>query len=149
MAVIPKEASDWLTLFRQQINEIFTFLTSLETKEGAGEREFTPPVDIFETGDRFIVEIDLPGFERSDLSLNVCCNALVVEGVKREDVRDREINFICVERQFGRFCRTIEIPPHVDARKVTARYDKGVLWVTFPRLAEKTVIRNIPIEQGE
>jgi len=147
MAVIPKDPLDWLILFRQQINEIFSFLSTLEGGETAGESEHTPFVDIFETADKFVVEIELPGFERRDLSLNICCNMLVLEGLKREEKKGKQVNYICLERHFGRFCRTVEIPPAFDIKGVRAKYDRGVLSVAFPRLKDRTtVIRNIPIE---
>lgn len=150
MAVIPKTPLDWLTLFRQQIDEVFTYLSSIEGKEGYGEREHAPLVDIFETAETFVVEIELPGFLREDLSLSICCNMLVVEGTKREDARSGEVNFICLERHFGRFCRAVEIPPAVDAAGVVAKFEKGVLSVAFPKLPDKSaIIRNIPIEQGD
>ncbi|HEY6873756.1 MAG TPA: Hsp20/alpha crystallin family protein [Geobacteraceae bacterium] len=147
MAVIPKDPLDWLILFRQQIDEIFTFLSTMEGGEAQGDHEHTPFVDIFETADTFTVEIELPGFYRRDLSLSICCNMLVIEGVKREDPRGRRVTYICLERRFGRFCRAVEIPPGVDAAGVKARYDKGVLSVTFPRMKDKSaIIRRIPIE---
>ncbi len=147
MPVIPKDPLDWLTLFRQQINEIFKYLSLLEKKEPMGEQEYTPLVDIYETSDTFVVEVDLPGFDRTDLSLSICCNMLVLEGVKREEGKGEEIAYICLERSFGRFCRTIEIPPTFDISGVKARYAGGVLYVAFPRLKDKSVvIRDIPIE---
>lgn len=149
MAVIPKDPMEWLTFFRQRINEIFTFLATLEGKEGTAEHAYAPLVDIFETRDRFVVEVDLPGFEGGDLALTICCNVLVIEGVKREEARSG-VTYICLERHFGRFCRTVEIPPMVDLNGAAARYGEGVLSVTFPRLQDKsTFIREIPIEQGD
>lgn len=146
MAVIPKDPLDWLTLFRQQINEIFTFLSTLEVKDNPGEQESTPFLDIFESGNEYVVEVELPGFDRRDLSLSICCNMLVIEGVKREEKRGKRVNYICLERRFGRFCRTVEVPPSFDTKGVRARYDRGVLSVAFPRLKDRsTVIKNIPI----
>ena len=147
MAVIPKDPLDWLTLFRQQINEIFTFLSTLEVQENPGDQELEPFLDIFETANEYVIEVELPGFERRDLSLNICCNMLVLEGLKREEKKGKQVNYICLERHFGRFCRTVEIPPAFDIKGVKAKYDRGVLSVAFPRLKDKTtVIRNIPIE---
>ena len=147
MAVIPKDPLDWLTLFRLQINEIFAFLSTLEANENSGDAEHAPFLDIFETSDRYVVEIELPGFDRHDLSLSICCNMLVIEGLKREETRSKPVTYICLERRFGRFCRTVEIPPAFDTRGVKAQYDRGVLSVSFPRMKESsTVIRNIPIE---
>ena len=147
MAVIPKDPLDWLALFRQQINEIFTFLSTLERKDQPGEREHVPFLDCYETERDYVVEVELPGFDRSDLALSICCNMLVIEGTKREEPREKQLNYYCLERCFGRFCRTVEIPPGFDRTKVKAKYDKGVLTVSFPRAPEKkTIIRNIPIE---
>jgi HSP20 family protein len=147
MAVIPKDPLDWLTLFRQQINEIFTFLSTLEVKDNPGDQEHAPFLDIFETAGEYVIEVELPGFDRRDLSLNICCNMLVIEGLKREEKRGKQVNYICLERRFGRFCRTVEIPPAFDIKGVKAKYDRGVLAVAFPRLKDRSaVIRNIPIE---
>jgi HSP20 family protein len=147
MAVIPKDPLDWLILFRQQIDEIFAFLSTIEGGEAQGDHEHTPLLDIFETADSFVVEIELPGFDRRDLSLSICCNTLVIEGVKREEPREQRVAFLCLERRFGRFCRTVEIPPGVDSKGIRACYEKGVLSVTFPRMKDKSaIIRRIPIE---
>jgi HSP20 family protein len=150
MAIIPKDPLDWLSLFRQQINEIFNYLSLLEAGEPSGEREYTPLIDIFETADRFVVEVELPGFDPVDLALSICCNMLVVEGTKHQEEQKKEMSYLCMERHFGRFRRTVEVPPGFDLSGVRARYEKGVLWVVFPRLAGKgTIIRDIPIEQGD
>ncbi len=150
MAVIPKDPLDWLTLFRQQIDEIFNYLSTLQGKDERGEHEYSPFVDIYETADRFMVEYELPGFEPEDLRVSICCNMLVVEGIKRDADRCQSGNYICLERHFGRFCRAVEIPPAVDSKSVTARYEKGVLQVSLPWLQDKgSIIRNIPIAQGD
>lgn len=146
MAVVPKDPLDWLLLFRQQINEIFTFLSTLEKGENQGGNDHTPLVDIFETMDKFVVEIELPGFDRRDLSLSVCCNMLIMEGVKRGEKTEQQVTYICLERRFGRFTRTVEIPPGVDIKGITAKHEKGILSVNFPKIQDKSAItRNIPI----
>jgi HSP20 family protein len=150
MAIIPKDPLDWLAFFRQQINEVFNYLSAIELKEPVGKHEYVPLVDIFETATNFVVEIELPGFSGEDISLSICCSMLVVEGIKRDEPRNCEVNYICLERHFGRFCRAIEISPAVDMNRVSAKYEKGVLAVIFPKLHDKrNIIRNIPIEQGD
>jgi len=146
MPLIPKDPIDWLTLFRQQVDVIFNYLSSTERLGGKEEHEYIPLVDIYETVESYIVEFELPGFERKDMRLSVCCNTLLLEGVKRKDNR-RGFRFIRVERHFGHFSRMIEIPPFVDIQGVKARYDRGTLSVNFPRLHDRQeVIREITIE---
>ena len=147
MAVIPKDPQDWLILFRQQINEIFSFLSSLDKGGSLGDNEHMPFLDVSETDAAFVVEAELPGCERSDISLVICCNMLVIEGLKREDARALPVTYICLERRFGRFCRTVEIPPGINVGAISAKYEKGLLTVTMPKADDKkTRIRNIVIE---
>jgi len=148
MASFPKEPVDWFELFHQQMDELFRFLFSLERKGALGERENVPLVDIYETADEYVVEIDLPGFSVNNLNLRICYHVLVVEGVKSQDEPGDAVKYTCLERNFGRFCRAIEIPPMVDLDKVKAHYsDRGVLSVRFPKIADKTLlVREIPIE---
>ena len=149
MAEIPKEPRDWMTLLQLQVDEIFDLLARTEGGERLGECDFTPLVDIYETPDFFTVEVELPGFEQREITLKLCCNMLIVEGIKRDDTRDG-VGYICIERHFGRFCRAVEVPPTVDLNGVKAQYRLGVLTVTFPRLSDRgRVIREIPIEQGD
>ena len=147
MAVIPKDPQDWLALFRQQIREIFSHLASLEHQEGNGDGEYAPLMDMYETADSLVVELDLPGFARADISATVCCSLLVLEGVKRVEPLPHDGRFICLERRFGRFCRTIEIPPDIDRSGIRAIFARGVLTITLPKLSEHNgIVRAIPIE---
>lgn len=149
MAVIPKEPLEWLSLFRQQMDEIFRYLSTLEGREGFTEKEHSPLVDIYETGDSFVVEVELPGCDVKDITLSICCSMLVVEGVTRE-ATVAGANYTCLERCNGRFCRAIEIPPGADLEQVKARYQRGLLTVVFPWCKRsKPHIREISIEQGE
>lgn len=146
MAVIPKEPLEWLNLFRQQMDEIFRYLSTLEGREGFSEKENSPLVDIYETAGSFVVEVELPGCEVKDITLSICCSALVVEAMTREEAVPG-VNYTCLERSTGRFCRVIEIPPGADLDGVQARYRRGLLTVVFPcSKGGKTHIREIPIQ---
>jgi HSP20 family protein len=146
MAVIPKEPLEWLGLFRQQMDEIFRYLSTLEGREGLTEKENSPLVDIYETADSFVVEVELPGCESKDVTVSICCSTLVVEGTAREEAGPG-VNYICLERCTGRFCRAVEIPPNADLDRVRARYRRGLLTVQFPwSKNSKTHIREITIE---
>ncbi|UFS71585.1 Hsp20/alpha crystallin family protein [Geomonas sp. RF6] len=145
MAVIPKEPLEWLSLFRQQMDEIFQYLSSLEGKEGFSEQE-PPLVDVYETPDSFVVEVELPGCAPKDISLSICCSTLVIEGMKRQEAQPG-VNYICLERRYGRFCKAVEISPAADVDNVNATMAKGLLVVAFPwAKSKKTHIREIPIK---
>ena len=146
MAVIPREPLEWLNLFRRQMDEIFRYLSTLEGREGFSEKEHAPLVDIYETPTSFAVEVELPGCDRGDITLSLCCSTLVVEGAIREEIVPGAA-YTCLERASGRFCRAIEVPPGVDLEGAEARYRHGLLTVVFPRCkGDKPHIREIPIE---
>lgn len=146
MPVLPKEPLQWLNLFRQQMDEIFRYLSTLEGREGFAEKENAPLVDIYETSDSFTVEVELPGCRREDISLSICCSTLVVEGTPRDESAPG-VNYICLERPTGRFCRAIEIPPAANLSEAKARYGRGLLTVVFPWCRKsRSHIRKIPIE---
>jgi len=144
MAVIPKEPLEWLGLFRQQMDEIFRYLSALEGRET--DQEVSPLVDIYETASSFVVEAELPGCEAKDITLSICCSTLVIEGTARQEAGPG-VNYICLERCSGRFCRAVEIPPAADLDGVRAKYRRGLLTVVFPWSKQsRTHIREIPIE---
>jgi HSP20 family protein len=150
MALIPKDPLAWLNLFRQQMTTIYRHLTQLEQQNQGGTPEFSPSVDISETADRFVVELDLPGVGAEDLSVTVCCSLLVIEGEKRPEPPPRTSNLFCLERRYGRFSHTVEIPPGFALDQEQARLNRGVLTVSFPRLpATIPVVRKIAIAQGD
>lgn len=150
MTLMPKDPMEWLSLFRQQMTAIYRHLSTVEQQERSGAPEFSPSIDISETTDRFMVEMDLPGTQTEALSVTVCCSVLVIAGEKLQDPTAKEINLLCLERRYGRFCRTVEVPPGFALDQVSARLHRGVLTVSFPRLpATIPVVRSVAIEQGE
>ena len=150
MALIPKDPLEWLNLFRQQMTVIFKHLSQVEEQKLASGPEFSPSLDISESADRFMVEVDLPGATTERLSVTLCCSLLVIAGEKRQEATTREVNLYCLERQYGHFCRTVEVPPGFALDQARASYRRGVLTVSFPRLpATAPMVREVAIEQGE
>ena len=146
MISIPKDPIDWLALFRQQVDVILNHLSSADRLGSRNEQEHTPLVDIFETADSYVLEFELPGFERCDLKLSVCCNTLLLEGVKRREKR-KGCRYVRVERHFGHFSRMVEVPPQADIQGIRAVYDRGTLSVILPRRRDSgDFIREIPIQ---
>jgi HSP20 family protein len=149
MPLVPKEPLELFSLFQKQMEDLFAFLEEVELGKRSRETGHTPLVDIFETPEALVVEVELPGFEIRDISLRMFRNILVIEGVKRKE-HCGGVTYICLERRFGRFTRIMEIPPDVDIEKARATCNQGVLWVSFPKLSHtSSTVKVIPIEQGD
>jgi len=133
MALPPNDAASWIAILRQHMDDMFNYIFHMKEQRG-GHHEFSPQIDVYETSDHFVAEIDLPGFSENDFSVSLVGSAIRVEGVKRLEKIDATMSYICLERHFGRFCRTIEIPPQFDSDAAKAKYERGVLWIAVPRI---------------
>ena len=107
-----------------------------------------PPIDLYETADAVIVEADLPGAQASSLRVLVSDRQLRIEGNSRP--RPVQGHYLQMERCHEEFSRPIPLPAAVDARRASARYDRGVLVVTLPKIRDRrnTAI-SIPIAGPE
>jgi HSP20 family protein len=106
-----------------------------------------PPVSVWEDEDRLYVEVELPGMKLEDLDIRITKgNVLTVRGERKPPEVGRKV-WHRQERGFGPFERTVVLPVPVEAGKVEARYEGGVLFVTLPR-AESAKPRRIPVKGG-
>lgn len=113
-------------------------------RETAGS---APLVDVYETDEHLVVEMDLPGIDPADVLIKVYEDVIIIEGIKREGQREKRLRYICMERSFESFRRLIKIPVPVNAVAGRAWYNHGVITLTFPKIKEKVV--KIRIENKE
>jgi HSP20 family protein len=102
------------------------------------EGRWMPAVSVSETADELLLTAELPGLEEDDISIELENNVLTVSGEKvathSEDDEDR--NYHVFERSFGSFSRSFTLPRTVDGEKILATFDKGVLSIKLPKVAE-------------
>jgi HSP20 family protein len=104
-----------------------------------------PATDVYETDTEYVVELEVPGFERSELSVEVSDHTLVVKGEHAEAAEKAGHEVLLHERLERRFERSFELPAEVDAAKVVAACDKGVLTLHVPKSGAKAEPRAIEI----
>lgn len=107
-----------------------------------------PSLNLWGSNDQLYVEAELPGFELDQLEILVTGgNQLTIKGERKQPEVPSGGVWHRRERTFGTFERTLELPQHVDADKVTAEFKQGVLTISLPkredaksrRVAVKTV----------
>ena len=113
------------------ISEQMSRALGLRAATNGGARGWLPPVDIWETEDELVIEIDAPGCEPQDLAAEVVENQLVVSGERR--LTDTAARRYRSERWQGRFVRTFIVPPGVDNASIKAEYVTGVLRLRVPK----------------
>lgn len=114
---------------------------------GTTSRPVAMPMDAWREGDRFVVELDLPGVSPETIDLQVERNVLMVSAERMSRNGDWEL--LASERPRGRFSRQLVLGDNLDLDQVEAAYDAGVLRLTIP-VAERAKPRRIEVtSRGE
>jgi len=104
----------------------------------AEEREctMTPPVNIIEREDAFVLTFDLPGVNKESIKATVDENILTISGEREAESRSDEKYFSYCERPSGKFFRTFRLHSDVDGNAVKGTYENGVLTLELPKKEE-------------
>ena len=102
---------------------------------GNGKAELLPSMDVTETDKQIEITAELPGLEEKDVQINVADNLLTIRGEKKAEKEEKDKDYRLIERSYGSFERTLELPDGVNADAIQASIAKGVLKVTVPKPA--------------
>ena len=106
--------------------------------DGGGHLNEFPAVNVWSDEGRAVLTAELPGINANDLDITVKENTVTIRGHRQDEELQEKETYLRQERGAGRFTRSFALPFNVDAEKVQARYDKGILQITLPKLeAEK------------
>jgi HSP20 family protein len=100
------------------------------------ERGWTPPIEMFEKEDKFIVRAELPGMKKEEIDVSIVGDTLTIKGERKAETEVKEENYYCCERCYGSFLRSITLPTAIDIKKVEANYQNGVLELVLPKALE-------------
>jgi HSP20 family protein len=95
-----------------------------------------PSIDVRETESEFVVEAELPGMDEKDVSVTLNNGILTLKGEKKSEREEKKDDYHLTERSYGCFQRSFQVADTVDADKVKAAFEKGVLKVTLPKRPE-------------
>jgi HSP20 family protein len=131
------------------MNRLFDafFQGRAEGRSGSGARRWVPAMDLTETDQHLILRADLPGLDKEDLNIEVRDGVLTISGERKAEHSEESEGFYRVERAFGRFSRSLDLPQGIDPDSVRADFDRGVLEVRIPKPEERQPTR-IPIGAG-
>ena len=103
------------------------------TSQPAGSRPWGPAVDIVENDKELLLAADLPGVKLEDVEVRIEDGTLTLSGSRKFENEDSKNGYHRIERSYGEFHRAFALPDSVDATKVQAALDNGVLKVTLPK----------------
>lgn len=117
---------------RREIDRLFD-----DAFVGRGSANWVPAVDIHETSKELRLDVELPGIRENDVELEVENGTLSIRGQKSAERKeeDEEGRYHLVERSYGSFLRSFQLPPGVDEKQIHADFDQGVLHIRIPKTA--------------
>jgi len=125
---------DALTL-REAMNQLLedSFVNPTNARTGQG---FVPALDLSENKDAFLIEAAVPGLKPEDLEITFENGVLTIKGQVRQENEENKRHFHRIERRFGSFQRTINLPTAVKPDAINANLTNGVLQLEIPKAEE-------------
>jgi HSP20 family protein len=105
----------------------------LERLTAHHSESWSPPIDVYETADRYVVAAELPGLSRDQIELAMADSRLTIKGQRIEHTNE-SVHYHQVERGHGAFSRTFEFTEKIDVENVSADLANGILTVTLPKI---------------
>jgi len=105
-------------------------------KEDVAREVWSPPVDILERGNEVVLKVDLPEVSQEEIDIRVEENTLTIQGERKLLKDTSEGNYIQIERPYGTFRRTFNLPQMIEREGIKASYKDGVLRIVLPRKQE-------------
>jgi HSP20 family protein len=99
-------------------------------------------VNVAETDSAYEIEAELPGIDEKDVEVKLADDILTISGELKEEKEDKKKDYHVMERRYGAFRRSFELPDNVAEDKIEAKFSKGVLTVTLPKAAPSPVKEN-------
>ena len=147
MAIVRWDPVRELDSLQSDMNRLFDGFFSGRLGNGGSTRRWIPAMDLVETDDHLVLRADLPGMDEDDLEIEVKDGALTISGERKAEHEEKTEGFYRVERAFGSFSRSLSLPDGIDAEKVSANFDRGVLEVKIPK-PERTKPHRVQIGSG-
>ena len=92
--------------------------------------------DVTDEGDHYLLEADLPGFNKEDIHLDLADDTLTIRAERHSNVEKKEKHQVVrVERSYGSYCRSFDLSG-IEAENIKAKYADGVLQLILPKKAE-------------
>jgi HSP20 family protein len=124
--------------FPANVNELFDnlFINKWNTEERAN---FVPATNIVENEKDFRIELSAPGFNKTDIKVEVENDTLVIKGEHKEEKNETKENYTRKEFNYGSFTRSFTLPENINTETLEAKYENGILNIVLPKKTEEKV----------
>ncbi len=132
---------------QEEMNRLFETFTRGSELQSVTEGSWAPVVDIHESKEFIVIDAEVPGVSQKDIKVSVSDNILTIQGEKRQEKTVEEENFHRLERFYGSFSRSFNLPAGVKADQIKATFKDGVLKIILPKSEEaKTKVIDVEVK---
>ena len=137
MALVKYNPLRELRSMQEQMNRLMNAswdqqLAGEDLKEGIWQ----PDVDIYETEDSVVIKAEVPDVDQKDIEVLIEDNTLILKGERRQESGVKKESYHRIERYFGGFQRSFNLPTTIKQDNVSAVCERGVLTITLPKTKE-------------
>ncbi|MBF0100624.1 MAG: Hsp20/alpha crystallin family protein [Desulfobacterales bacterium] len=137
---VKSSIEDHINHFHREMNTLFDRFFEKRSNDFpvnlVDEGNWQPKVDISEGKKDIIIKAEIPGIEPKDLDISLNGRVLVIKGEKKNEKESKEKNYHRIERSYGYFNRTLELPTDVIESEVNASYKNGILNIELKKTKE-------------
>lgn len=108
------------------------------------EDYYAPACEIVDEDKSYLVSLDIPGLKQDEIDIEVKDNHLYISGERKMSETTKKESYLRSERRYGKFSRVFSLPQNVNADKIEAKFENGVLDVVLPK-EEKSTTKKIKI----
>ena len=138
--LVPWQGRQDVDFFRNEIDRMFNDFFNRNFTGRLFERvDWMPPVDVSETAKEVVVHAEIPGMDAKDIDIALNGRILTIKGERKEEKEEKKRSYHRIERRYGSFFRSFELPADVDASSVEATYKDGVLKLSLPKTEEQSL----------
>ncbi len=125
-----------LASLQERLDRMFRDIDRTRTAQSFISSQWTPPVDIFEAGDMFIIKLEIPEVERESIDITTEGSELTITGERKIEQGTSAQQYLRMERGYGTFTRSFSLTQAIDASGIKASIEDGILRVELPKKAE-------------
>jgi len=131
---------------RREMDRLWdSFFEGKPRRRGEERVEWLPSLDVSETKNEIVVKAEIPGIDPKDIDISLADGVLTIKGEKKQEKEEKDENYHLIERSYGSFTRSVQLPKEVKSDKISASYKNGLLRVTLPK-SEETKKKEIKIK---
>jgi len=121
---------------RDDMNRLLGDFFMTRKEKAMSKLGWMPSVDVSESENEYTIKADIPGMKKEDIKISLERNTMSISGERKEEVEEKNKNYVRREKSYGSFFRSFELPHAVDSKNIRATYSDGVLSINVPKSEE-------------